>query len=396
MSMRSRLAKLSHAQLLGFAVDACERSTKLKHKADALIAQLVPLPSWCVDILLSPLLEFAMDTCESSRELMNKADALIAQVAPLPTWCVDILMSPDLLPQFFSSLGPSDHAAAGVCAAWSHAYSRQLRRMCYVDPRRVQLLQDVPMQPNGLCMLPGGVLAIASSCEHYGEPSGDGSVGPGSDAGGVRFLDPAARHGYPSGRRHDDLPPGAVLRADPHALAACRAGSLAAMRFGWLVGLARTNDGLLVNRYQRPRTNDPPGALYRYKFAKDGSMGLLATAPALAGYERGFKQVAVHQQTQRAYGIVGVGRHNAVLLLGAQLPTAPNPNPNPNPSPNPNLTLTLTLSRSRSRSRSLTLILTLTLALALTLTRRGRCCARRPWACAARAASGATARAPCP
>ena len=275
MSLRSRLAKLSHAQLLKFALDACD----------------------------------------SSPELKNKADALIAQVAPLPAWCVDILMSPDLLPQLFSSLGLSEHAAAGVCTTWSHAYSRQLRRMCYVDPRRVRLLQGVPMQPNGLCMLPGGVLAIASSCENYGEPSGDVSVGPGSEAGGVRFLDPAARHGYPSGRRHDDLLPGTVLHADPHALAACRAGRLAAMRFGWLVGLARTNDGLLVNRYQRPRTNDPPGALY--KFAKDGSMDLLATAPALAGYARGFKQVAVHQQTQRAYGIVGVGRHNAVLLLGA-------------------------------------------------------------------------------
>ena len=274
MSMRSRLAKLSHAQLLGFAVDACERSTKLKHKADA----------------------------------------LIAQVAPLPSWCVEILLSPDLLPELFSSLGRSDHAAAGVCAAWSHAYSRQLRRMCYIDPRGARLLQGVPMQPNGLCMLPGGVLAIASSCEHYGEPSDAcNNVSPGSEAGGVRFLNPGGRRGDPSGRRHDDLLPATVLHADPHALAAWRAGSLAARRFGWLVGLARTNDGLLVNRW--PRTYDPPGALY--KFAKDGSMDLLAPAPALAGYARGFKQVAVHQQTERVYGIVGVGGHNAVLLLGA-------------------------------------------------------------------------------
>ena len=73
---RSRLAKLSHAQLL----------------------------------------EFAADACESSPEIKNKADALIAQVAPLPAWCVDILMSPDLLPQLFSSLGLSEHAAARVCS----------------------------------------------------------------------------------------------------------------------------------------------------------------------------------------------------------------------------------------------------------------------------------------
>ena len=77
------------------------------------------------------LLELAVDACEGSPELKNKADALIAQVAPLPAWCVDILMSPDLLPQLFSSLGLSEHAAAGVCSAWSRAYSRQLRRCCY-------------------------------------------------------------------------------------------------------------------------------------------------------------------------------------------------------------------------------------------------------------------------
>jgi hypothetical protein len=65
MSLSSRLANLSYAQLLGIAVDACEGSPELK----------------------------------------NKADALIAKVSPLPSWCVDVLLSPDLLPQLFSSLG---------------------------------------------------------------------------------------------------------------------------------------------------------------------------------------------------------------------------------------------------------------------------------------------------
>ncbi len=46
-----------------------------------------------------------MDACEGSPELKNKADALIAKVSPLPSWCVDVLLSPDLLPQLFSSLG---------------------------------------------------------------------------------------------------------------------------------------------------------------------------------------------------------------------------------------------------------------------------------------------------
>ena len=37
-------ANLSHAQLLEFAVHGCESSPELKNKADALIAQVAPLP----------------------------------------------------------------------------------------------------------------------------------------------------------------------------------------------------------------------------------------------------------------------------------------------------------------------------------------------------------------
>ena len=236
---RSRLAKLSHAQLLDFAVDACE----------------------------------------SSPELKNKADALIAEVAPLPSWCVDVLLSPDLLPQLFSMLGLSEHAAAGVCTTWSRAYSRQLRRCRYVNPRSVRQVADVPNCPNGLCMLPGGVLAIAS-CEANGQS-------------GVKFV--AARHD-----------------TDPQALAACRASSLAARRFAWPMGLALTNDGLLVCNL------DESAALYN--FAKDGSMDELATVPVLADYDQGFTRCAVHQQTQRAYAIGNAtGGNQALVLLDVNL-----------------------------------------------------------------------------
>ena len=225
------------------------------------------------------LLELAVDACESSPELKNKADALIAKVAPLPSWCVDVLLSPDLLPQLFSSLGLSDHAAAGVCTTWSLAYSRQLRRCRYVDPRRVRELADVPESPNGLCMLPGGVLAIAS-CE-----SGSKSR--------VQFV--AARND-----------------SDPQALAACRASSLATTPFNWPTGLAITNDGLLVCNVE--------SSAALYKFAKDGLMDELATVPVLADYERGFKRCAVHQQTQRTFAIGNneAGDH-ALVLLDANL-----------------------------------------------------------------------------
>ena len=240
MSLPSRLANLSYAQLLEFAVGACERRPKLK----------------------------------------NKADALIAEVAPLPLWCVDVLLSLDLLPQLFSSLGLSEHAAAGVCTTWSHAYSRQLRRCRYVNPRSERQLDDVPMQPRGLCMLPGGVLAI-TSCEA-------------DTQSGVTFV--AARND-----------------SDPQALAACRASSLATTPFSWPGGLALTNDGLLVCN------GNHASALH--KFAKDGSMDELATVPVLADYERGFKKCAVHQQTQRTYALVGDTdlRRNAVVLLDAHL-----------------------------------------------------------------------------
>ena len=59
MSLQLRLAKLSHAQLLEFAVEARKSSPELKNKADALIAQVAPLPAWCVDILMSPDLLYA-------------------------------------------------------------------------------------------------------------------------------------------------------------------------------------------------------------------------------------------------------------------------------------------------------------------------------------------------
>ena len=227
------------------------------------------------------LLEIAVEACESSPELKNKADALIAEVAPLPSWCVDVLLSTDLLPQLFSSLGLSEHAAAGVCSDWSRAYSRQLRRCHYVNPTIVRQLADVPINPNGLCMLPGGVLAVASS-EDHGQTS-------------MKFI--AARND-----------------SDPQALAAYQASSLAAQRFEWLMGLALTNDGLLACNLR-----NPSAALY--KFSTGGSMDELATVPALADYDQGFTRVVVHQQTQRTYALVGdfnFGR-NAVVLLDANL-----------------------------------------------------------------------------
>ena len=91
------------------------RTTRGGHTPTHAVAHLMSLSSRLANLSYAQLLEIAVDLCESSPELKNKADALIAKVAPLPSWCVDVLLSPDLLPQLFSSLGLSEHAAAGVC-----------------------------------------------------------------------------------------------------------------------------------------------------------------------------------------------------------------------------------------------------------------------------------------
>ena len=76
------------------------------------------------------------------------------------------------------------------------------------------------------------------------------------------------------------------------------------------MGLAQTNDGFLVCSYL--------DALY--KFAKNGSMDELATAPVLADYGRGFRRCAVHQQTQRTYAIAeSEAGSRALVLLDANL-----------------------------------------------------------------------------
>merc|ERR1740124_1003792 len=49
-------------------------------------------------------------------------------------------------------------------------------------------------------------------------------------------------------------------------------------------------------------------------------MNELATVPALAGYDRGFRRCAVHQQTQRTYALGDTDRGGrALVLLGANL-----------------------------------------------------------------------------
>ena len=98
----------------------------------------------------------------------DPTDALIVEVSPHASRCVDILLSPDLLSQLFSSFRLSEHAAAGVCSTWSGAYSSQLRRGAATSTRGVYdswLMCPITRMAS---MLPGGVLEI-TGCSNNNE-----------------------------------------------------------------------------------------------------------------------------------------------------------------------------------------------------------------------------------
>lgn len=87
------------------------------------------------------LLELAAAGCAAQPQLRSRADAIIQQITPLPSWCTDILLSPDLLPHVFDSLELSDYVAAMVCVEWGVAWDRMLRQRRYVDPKPLKTIQ---------------------------------------------------------------------------------------------------------------------------------------------------------------------------------------------------------------------------------------------------------------
>ena len=172
---------------------------------------------------------------------------MVAEVAPLPAWCVDVLLSPDLLPVLFASLGLAECAAASVCSAWAAAYARHLRRCGFICPRIARSL-TLP-RPNGLCMLTGGVLAAVCA--------------EGFQRVRVRFV--AARED------HDRL-----------QLAACGEFALANATLGWTMGIAQTNDGIIVCIYE----SDSEGKLLKY-----GPSGVVAEVAPPDGYALGLQTI---------------------------------------------------------------------------------------------------------
>jgi len=165
MSLRSRLAKLSHAQLLKFAVDACESSPELKNKADALIAKVARRTSRSrvsrsrlAKFSHAQLVEIAAAGCEASTQVKNRADALLAAHKPLAQWAVEgVLLSSDLVPHLLAPLQLEDGAAAAVCSRWAEGWKatsegrRRLRKVALDFP---QELLDTPCLR--MAVTPGG------------------------------------------------------------------------------------------------------------------------------------------------------------------------------------------------------------------------------------------------
>ena len=123
------------------------------------------------------LIELVVAGCEQLPALKNRADALTAEVKPLPTWCVDeVLLSPDLLPSIMSTLSLQECDAAVACSSWAAAYATHISRLRILLPN-IQRTIEAPPKPvgqngdvddaegglGGMCMLPGDVLAISSS-----------------------------------------------------------------------------------------------------------------------------------------------------------------------------------------------------------------------------------------
>ena len=112
------------------------------------------------------LLELAADALDELPEphrLHRRADALIAQRKPLPSWCVDkVLLSPDLLPHVVESLSLGDVAASTACKAWAGAWTALLGRRRYLNP--VPRIIEVPeLWPRAIAEMPDGALCITGA-----------------------------------------------------------------------------------------------------------------------------------------------------------------------------------------------------------------------------------------
>ena len=107
------------------------------------------------------LIELAASGCAADAQIALRADALIAQRKPLPSWCVDgVLLSADLLPHLFNSLSLRDCAVAAACSMWAAEWAAKLRREGYIDPEATRRI-ELNAKPKGVAKMPDGSLCVA-------------------------------------------------------------------------------------------------------------------------------------------------------------------------------------------------------------------------------------------
>jgi len=109
------------------------------------------------------LVALAAAGCAADAKLCARADALIAEANPLPSLCVDALLSPDVLSHLLGTLELCDWRVASVCSAWAAGWEAMLAQRRYVNPKpaRVQMLAG--KYSCCITQMPDGAICLASS-----------------------------------------------------------------------------------------------------------------------------------------------------------------------------------------------------------------------------------------
>ena len=110
------------------------------------------------DLSHAQLLEIAAAGCEASTKVKNRADAILAAHKPLAQWAVEgVLLSSDLLPHLLAPLQLQDGAAAAVCSRWADGWKatsegrRRLTRVAFDFPQDLLGKSSLSM-----AVIPGG------------------------------------------------------------------------------------------------------------------------------------------------------------------------------------------------------------------------------------------------
>ena len=105
--------------------------------------------------------------CAADAKLHARAEALVAEANPLPSWCVDVLLSPDVLLHVLGTLELCDGRVASVASAWAAGWAAMLAQRRYVNPKMRQVLilranEEAERSPCSVTRMPDGNICLAS------------------------------------------------------------------------------------------------------------------------------------------------------------------------------------------------------------------------------------------